>query len=170
MNNLQNHLENLESAELIHKLKNNYFQSEACEVAIKILHDRGELIPEININLENSNSFDTYSGETEDEKKKRIHRQLSFIYSFAAPILIAGIAWGLFFAIFNLKLNTWISVIFYICDLLVMIFLLLKVQEFITKYDNNDFIIYPSLLVLGPTTLYLLLQILFPFFQLLKIV
>jgi hypothetical protein len=54
MINLHNHLENLESDELVYKLKNNYFQNEACELAKQILIKRGVQIPEILENTENS--------------------------------------------------------------------------------------------------------------------
>ncbi len=162
MENLKHHLENLETDELIHKLKNNYFQSEASNLAKKILKDRGVEIPDIGESL---NEYATYHGETEEEAQRRRHRQYSFIYSFVAPILIAGLVWLILIAILELKLNVWISTALYIGDFFILTFLLSKIQKYICKYDNDDFIVYPSIILLGPTVLYLLLQIFFPLFN-----
>jgi hypothetical protein len=158
-------LSRLESDELLHKLKQHYFEPEVVPLVQEIIRSRGICLPSEPDNF-NPSLYRTYSGESEDEVRRRRHHQLAFVLSFISPLLMATVAWILLTAIQALEFNQWVASILYALELLLVLLLFSRIHRFLTKFDPSDFVVYPTVAILGPTLVYLTLQILVPFLSL----
>jgi hypothetical protein len=143
------------SDELLHKFNNSYFSDDARQLARKILESRG-----INVSVTAENSqvlteSNYYTGETNDERIRGKHRQLASLISFISPLLSSGIAWiGTLYAekYIELSLLQWLTGAL---TLFASFYILYTSYKFITKFSKEDFIVYPTVVIYIPSTIYL---------------
>jgi hypothetical protein len=159
--NLKEELLKQETDELIHKVSRGQLTEEAEKIAREIIHQRGHFAELTKQDGVTSNDCETYTGLTADEKLRLKHLYMTKILNFFAPLCLSLIGWIVILYFSKMSESILLNVITNVFTLVAILYSFVTFYKYATKYDSNDFLIYPTVVILSPTVIYLIIRIVY---------
>ena len=159
--NLKEELIKQETDELIHKVTRGQLTEEAEKIAREIIHERGHLSELTKQDGITSNDCQTYTGLTADEKLRLKHLYLTKILNFLAPLCLSLVGWIVILYFSKISESILLNVISNLFALVAILYSFVRFYKYATKYHSNDFLVYPTVIILSPTVIYLIMRIVY---------